>query len=83
MELVVISTNTKHVTLKSPKMSKDDDKQSNYRLMNVLCRKKAISADFANLHNNKRLIPTKISKVLYIFHGSYYITGDERGKKKR
>ena len=38
---------------------------------------------FANLHNNKRLIPTKISKVLYIFHGSYYITGDERGKKKR
>ena len=28
-------TNTQHVTLKSPKMSNDDDKQSNYGLMNV------------------------------------------------
>ena len=27
-------------------MSNDDDKQSNYRLMNVLCRTKAIFADF-------------------------------------
>ena len=35
------------VTLKSPKMSSDDDKQSNYKLMNVLCRTKAIAADFS------------------------------------
>ena len=41
-----MSTITQRVTLKSPKMSIDDDKQSNYRLMNVLCRTKAIFADF-------------------------------------
>ena len=35
------------VTLKSPKMSNDDDIQSNYRLMNALCRTKAIFADFS------------------------------------
>ena len=42
-----MSTNTQRVTLKSPKMSNDDDKQSNYRLMNVLCRTKATSTDFS------------------------------------
>ena len=42
-----MSTNTQRETLKSPKMSNDDDKQSNYRLMNVLCRTKAIFADFS------------------------------------
>ena len=42
-----MSTKTQRVTLKSPKMSSDDDKQSNYRLMNVLCRTKAIAADFS------------------------------------
>ena len=42
-----MSTNTQRVTLKSPKMSSDDEKQSNYRLMNVLCRAKAIFADFS------------------------------------
>ena len=42
-----MSTNTQHVTLKAPKMSNDDDKQSNYRLMNVLCRTKAMFADFS------------------------------------
>ena len=39
--------------LKSPKMSNDDDKQSNYRLMNVLYRTKAIDL-WANLQGNKR-----------------------------
>ena len=42
-----MSTNTQRVTLKSPKMSSDDEKQSKYRLMNVLCHAKAISADFS------------------------------------
>ena len=42
-----MSTNTKRVTLKSPRMSGNDDKQLNYRLMNVLCRTKAIFADFS------------------------------------
>ena len=42
-----MSTNTQHVTLKAPKMSNDDDKQSNYRLMNALCRTKAIFTDFS------------------------------------
>ena len=32
-----MSANTQRVTLKSPKMSDNDDKQSNYRPMNVLC----------------------------------------------
>ena len=41
-----MSTNTQRVTLKSPKMSNDDDKQLNYRQMNVLCRTKATFADF-------------------------------------
>ena len=41
-----MSTKTQRVTLKSPKMSNDDVKQSNYRLMNVLYRTKAIAADF-------------------------------------
>ena len=42
-----MSINTQRVTLKSPKMSYDDDKQSNYGLMNVLCRTKATFADFS------------------------------------
>ena len=46
LELVIMSTNTQRVTLKSPKMSSDDEKQSKYRLMNVMCRAKAIFADF-------------------------------------
>ena len=33
--------------LKSPKMSDTNNKQSNHRLMNVLCRTKAIFADFS------------------------------------
>ena len=49
------STSTRHVTLKSPlllqfpycELCDNDNKQSNYRLMNVLCRTKAISADFS------------------------------------
>ena len=47
LELVIMSTNAQHVTLKSPKMSNDYGKQSNYRLMNVLCRTKAMFADFS------------------------------------
>ena len=43
-----MSTDTQRVTLKSPKMNNDDDKQSTYRLMNALCRAKAIFADFSN-----------------------------------
>ena len=35
------------MTLKSPKMSNDGDKESDYRLMNVLYRTKAIFADFS------------------------------------
>ena len=35
-------------------MSSDDDKQSNYRLMNVLCRKKLYLPILANLQSNKR-----------------------------
>ena len=42
-----MSTNTRRVTLTSPKMRNDDDKQSNYRLINALCRTKAIFADFS------------------------------------
>ena len=42
-----MSTNTQLVALKSPKMSGNDDKQLNYTLMNVLCRTKAIFADFS------------------------------------
>ena len=42
-----MSTNTQRMTLKSPEMSSDDDKQSSYRLMDVLCRTKAIFADFS------------------------------------
>ena len=42
-----MSTNTQRVTLKSPKISDNNDKQLNYRLMNVLCRTKAIFADFS------------------------------------
>ena len=41
LELVIMSTNTQRMTLKSPEMSSDDDKQSSYRLMDVLCRTKA------------------------------------------
>ena len=47
-----MSTDTQRVTLKSPKMSNDDDKQSNYRLMNALCRAKAIFADFSSFANS-------------------------------
>ena len=35
------------MTLRSPKMSNDDEKQSNYKLMNALCPTKAIFADFS------------------------------------
>ena len=48
-KLKQISTDTQRVTLKSPKMSNDDDKQLTYRLMNALCRAKAMFADFSNL----------------------------------
>ena len=41
-----MSTNTQHVTLKFPKMSDNDNKQSNHRLTNVLCHTKALFADF-------------------------------------
>ena len=51
MEHVIMSTNMQRVTLKSPKMSNDDDKQSNYRLINVLCRTKAIFVDFSKSRN--------------------------------
>ena len=51
--LILVSTKTQRVTLKSPKMSNDDDKKSNYRLMNVLYRTKAIDL-LANLQGNKR-----------------------------
>ena len=42
-----MSTNTQRATFKSskPTMSKYNDKQSNYRLLNVLCRTKAVFAD--------------------------------------
>ena len=36
-----------HWNFKSPKMSNDDDKRSNYGLMNALRRTKAIFADFS------------------------------------
>ena len=42
-----MSSDTQRMTLKSPKLSNDDDKQSNYRLMNAFCRTKAILADFS------------------------------------
>ena len=42
-----MSANTQRVTLKSPKMSNDDDKQSNCKLMNVLFCAKAIFVDFS------------------------------------
>ena len=42
-----MSINTQRVTLKSPKMRNDDDKQSTYGLMNVLCRTKVTFADFS------------------------------------
>ena len=35
LELVIMSTNTQHVTLISPKMSNDDDKKSNHGNLNV------------------------------------------------
>ena len=47
-------------------MSSDDDKQSDYRLMNVLCRTKAILLILANLQSNKRLKKeTLFYKILY------------------
>ena len=49
-----MSTNTQRVILKSPEMSSDDDKQSNYRLMDVLCRKKPYLPISANFQSNKR-----------------------------
>ena len=64
-----MSTNTQHVTLKSSKMSDNDNKQTNYRLMNVLCCTKEVFADFSNISinispigislNMKFSIPTK------------------------
>ena len=42
-----MSTNTQHVTLKSPKMSDNDNKQSNYSPMNVLCQTKDMISDFS------------------------------------
>ena len=50
-----MSTDTQRVTLKSPKMSNDDDKQSSYRLMNALCRAKAIFTDFSYLAHAKAM----------------------------
>ena len=50
-----MSTNTQHVTLKSLKMSNDDDKQSNYSLMNVCAVQKPYLLVLANLQSNKRL----------------------------
>ena len=43
-----MSTNKQHVTLKSPKMSDNNNKQENHRLMNVFCRAKDIFANFSN-----------------------------------
>ena len=42
-----MSINMQRVTLKSPKMSSDDDKQSDYRQIYVLCRTKALFPDFS------------------------------------
>ena len=50
LELVVISTNMQHVTLKSPKMSNDNDKQW------MFCAVQKLDLlDLANLQSNKRL----------------------------
>ena len=49
-----MSTNTQHVTFKSLKMSDNDNKQTYYRLMNVLCCTKEVFVDLANLQSNKR-----------------------------
>ena len=50
-----MSTNTQRVTLKSPKMSNDDNEQSNYRLMNVFfLYKSPYFLILANLQSNKR-----------------------------
>ena len=52
-----MSTNTQRATFKSskPTMSKYNDKQSNYRLLNVLCCTKAVFADFfAKVINGRR-----------------------------
>ena len=60
-----MSTDTQRVTLKSPKMSNDDDKQSSYRLMNALCRAKAIFTDFSYLaHANLCLLILAISHIV-------------------
>ena len=42
-----MSTNKQHVTLTPPKMSDNDNKQENHRLMNVFCRTKDIFANFS------------------------------------
>ena len=42
-----MSTNTQHVTLKFLKMSDNDNKQSNYSPMNVLCQTKDMFSDFS------------------------------------
>ena len=49
-----MSTNTQRMTLKSPEMSSDDDKQSSYRLMDVCAVQKPYLLISANLHSNKR-----------------------------
>ena len=50
LELVVISTNMQHVTLKSPKMSNDNDKQWMFCAV-----QKLYLLVLANLQSNKRL----------------------------
>ena len=47
-----MSINMHHVTLKSIKMSNNDDKQSNCRLSNVLCLTKDYLLIVANLQSN-------------------------------
>ena len=61
-----MSTDTQRVTLQSPKISNDDDKQSTYRLMNALCRAKAIFADFSNFaHSFSCIIEALLISVIY------------------
>ena len=56
------STSTRHGTLKSPlllqfpycELRDNDNKQSNYRLMNVLFGTRALFSDFSKSSSNKR-----------------------------
>ena len=82
------SSSTRHVTLKSPfllqfpfcKLCDNDDKQSNHRLMNVLCRTKAIFADFSKSPKYNKLqkketlrFPVNISPSCISLNVKFYI----------